>query len=81
MSDEQDVRKMGGMLQLIPFTCATMLIATNYNIVRILCNLTCSIPIGSLALVGFVFLAGFYSEDVILVVGYSRTQKDISRRT
>ena len=47
MSDEQDMRRMGGLAQLLPFTYAMMLI-------------------GSLSLVGFPFLTGFYSKDMIL---------------
>lgn len=57
LSDEQDMRKMGGCAQLLPFTYSMMLI-------------------GSMSLVGFPFLTGFYSKDVILecaAAGYTFT--------
>ncbi|MGH6892379.1 MAG: NADH-quinone oxidoreductase subunit L [Dongiaceae bacterium] len=47
MSDEQDMRKMGGIWKLVPWTYALMWI-------------------GSLALAGIPFFAGYYSKDIIL---------------
>jgi NADH-quinone oxidoreductase subunit L len=52
MSDEQDIRRMGGIWRKIPVTYAMMWI-------------------GSLALAGVPFFAGYYSKDMVLEVAYA----------
>ena len=47
VSDEQDMRKMGGLFKKIPFTSSMMWI-------------------GSLAIIGFPYLSGYYSKESIL---------------
>ncbi|WP_439594734.1 NADH-quinone oxidoreductase subunit L [Falsiroseomonas sp.] len=52
MSDEQDIRRMGGIWKKIPLTYAMMWI-------------------GSLALAGVPYFAGYYSKDMVLEVAYA----------
>ncbi|MGG5889229.1 NADH-quinone oxidoreductase subunit L [Falsiroseomonas sp. HC035] len=52
MSDEQDIRRMGGIWRKIPMTYGLMWI-------------------GSLALAGVPYFAGYYSKDMVLEVAYA----------
>nr|YP_009122398.1 NADH dehydrogenase subunit 5 [Pseudosiderastrea formosa]AJH66172.1 NADH dehydrogenase subunit 5 [Pseudosiderastrea formosa] len=53
LSDEQDMRKMGGLIKLIPLTYILVVI-------------------GSLSLMGFPYLTGFYSKDLILELAFEQ---------
>jgi NADH-ubiquinone oxidoreductase chain 5 len=52
ISNEQDMRRMGGLINILPFTYVMVLI-------------------GSLSLMGFPFLTGFYSKDYILELAFA----------
>jgi NADH-ubiquinone oxidoreductase chain 5 len=51
LSDEQDMRRAGGLKNLLPFSYIVFLI-------------------GSMSLMGFPFLTGFYSKDLIIELSY-----------
>jgi NADH-ubiquinone oxidoreductase chain 5 len=53
MADQQDMRRLGGLINLLPFT---------YTIILI----------GSLSLMAFPYLTGFFSKDLILESGYGQ---------
>lgn len=52
MSNEQDMRRMGGLRKLLPYSYVMILV-------------------GSLSIMGFPFLTGFYSKDALLEVVYA----------
>ena len=53
LQGEQDLRRMGGLAQLMPLTYVAMLLA-------------------SLSLLGFPFLSGFYSKDVLIELAWAQ---------
>ena len=55
--DEQDIRRMGSFVNLLPLTYLSILV-------------------GSLAILGFPFLTGFYSKDLLLELSFTRFHLD-----
>ncbi len=58
MSDEQDMRKMGGIWRKVPYTYAMMWIG--------------SLALAGIGIYGFFGLSGFYSKDIILEAAWAR---------
>jgi len=56
MSDEQDMRKMGGIWRMIPITYAVMWIG--------------ALALGGIGIPGVFGFAGFYSKDIVLEAAY-----------
>lgn len=54
LQGEQDLRRMGGLIKLMPMTYSAMLLA-------------------SLSLLGFPFLSGFYSKDVLIELAWTHS--------
>ena len=57
MSDEQDMRKMGGLAKMIPYTCVMMWIG--------------SLALAGIGIPGLGGLAGHHSKDIILEAAYA----------
>ena len=57
MSDEQDMRKMGGLAKMIPYTCVMMWIG--------------SLSLAGIGIPGLGGLAGHHSKDIILEAAYA----------
>ena len=62
MSDEQDMRKMGGIWRLIPITYAVMWIG--------------SLALAGIGIPGVFGFAGFYSKDIVLEAAYGAHSTD-----
>nr|QOW07430.1 NADH dehydrogenase subunit 5 [Labyrinthula sp.] len=53
MGDEQDMRRMGGLVRVMPYTYGMMFI-------------------GTMALMGFPYMSGYYSKDLIMEIAYGK---------
>src|SRR3546814_5387701 len=65
MSDEQDMRRMGGIWRAIPYTYALMWIG--------------SLALAGIGIPGVFGMAGFYSKDVILESAWAEHTGKIGR--